>query len=502
MCRWRAIPSSRGRIVNAGRLFLTSRSGSLLKLLCKSLTGLLEQRIVERTDALHATNEFNRAILNAAVDAMITIDGEGRIIAMNPATEQVFRYSTDELIGRNVSVLMPEPWDSSHGIYLARYHETGEERILGRRREVLGRRRDGSIFPAEISISRVDHLGYFVGIVRDITHRKRAEEAFRIAHEFSERLIETAQCIVLVLDQEGRVIRFNQILGRMTGWSLEEVEGGDWFEHFEPEVSRKTSRDRFVRSLQGERFSEVISPIVTRKGDELQIEWRDVLLADADGHCIGLLCTGIDVTHRLHLEREVFKSAEEEKRRIARDLHDSLGGLLSGIGMLAGRLGQKLSAGKPVSIDEVTMIAEQVREGIRQVRTLAQGLLPVGADPGALKCALKDLAEWAENTSGMSCRFSASGGPVEVSDPDKANHLFRIAQEAVHNAIHHSGGTKLSILFQKQTEGKFSLCITDNGCGFDPVGATRRKRARTAHDGIPRPGNWHPPDNSAAKGRG
>lgn len=439
----------------------------------RELNGSLEQRIIERTASLHASSEFNKAILNAAVDAMITIDGDGTIIGANFATEVVFGYSHEALIGRNVKILMPEPFHGEHDGYLARYRETGEERIIGKPREVLGRRLDGSVFPVEISVNKVDHLGIFVGIVRDISKRKRAEEAFRIAHEFSERLIETAQCIVLVLDRDGRVIRFNPILEQLTRWTLQEAEGCDWFDRFEPEVSRKMSRDRFVRSLRGESLPEMIRPIVTKGGDELQVEWRDMLLGDVEGNRIGLLCTGIDVTHRLYLEREVYKSAEEEKRRIARDLHDSLGGLLSGIGMLAGRLSQKLHAGKPVVIAEVDLIAEHVREGIRQVRSLAQGLLPVGGEPGALECALERLAGWVETTSAMTCRFSAPGEPVEITDPDKANHLFRIAQEAVHNAVRHSGGTSLEIQFRKSKGTNFSLSIKDNGCGFDPIGATR-----------------------------
>jgi len=439
----------------------------------RELNGSLEQRVIERTASLHASSEFNKAILNAAVDAVITIDSEGTITGANHATEVVFGYSRESLIGRNVKILMPEPWHGKHDGYLARYRETGEERIIGKPREVLGRRLDGSIFPADISINKVDHLGIFVGIVRDISHRKQSEEAFRIAHEFSERLIETAQCIVLVLDPDGRVVRFNPILGQLTGWTLHEAEGCDWFEHFEPEVGREMSRDRFLRALRNESLPEVIRPIVTKGGDELQVEWRDMLLGDAKGNTIGLLCTGIDVTHRLFLEREVYKSAEEEKRRIARDLHDSLGGLLAGVAMLAGRLSQKLHTGKPVAIAEVDLIAEQVREGIRQVRTLTQGLLPVGCEPGALTRALEGLAGWVETTSGMTCRFSAPGEPIEITDPDNANHLFRIAQEAVHNAIHHGGGTTIEIQFRELKGAEFSLSIKDNGCGFDAIGAAR-----------------------------
>ena len=141
--------------------------------------------------------------------------------------------------------------------------------------------------------------------------------------------------------------------------------------------------------------------------------------------------------------------------------------------MLAGRLSQKLHAGKPASLDEVDLIAEKVREGIRQARIPAHGLIPVGCEPDDLINALKGLARWAETTSGMRCRFSTVGEPPGVADPDKANHLFRIAQEAVHNAIHHSGGTKIEIRLQRSGSGNLTLYIKDNGSGFDTVGVTR-----------------------------
>ena len=114
------------------------------------------------------------AILNTAVDGIITIGETGIIESANPAARQIFGYTDDELIGRNVSMLMPEPYHSQHDRYLSHHRETGERKIIGIGREVTGLRKDGSVFPMDLSVSEVLLPGrrLFTGFVRDISARK------------------------------------------------------------------------------------------------------------------------------------------------------------------------------------------------------------------------------------------------------------------------------------------------------------------------------------------
>jgi diguanylate cyclase (GGDEF)-like protein/PAS domain S-box-containing protein len=125
-----------------------------------------------------------RAVVEGAVDAIISIDEEGIVRAFNPAAERVFGYQAPEVLGRNVSVLMPPPHNGMHDRYLRRYRETGEKRVIGLGREVEGRRRDGSVFPLELSVSEtiVHDRRFFTGIARDATERKQAAEALRQAN--------------------------------------------------------------------------------------------------------------------------------------------------------------------------------------------------------------------------------------------------------------------------------------------------------------------------------
>jgi two-component system, sensor histidine kinase len=130
-----------------------------------------------------------RAIVDTAVDAMVVIDEAGAIQSFNKAAETIFGYTADEAVGRNVSMLMPEPDHSAHDDYILNYRRTGIRKIIGSGREVQGQRQDGSLFPLELSIEewRIGEQRYFTGIMRDITRRKGMEEDLRLAKETAEQ---------------------------------------------------------------------------------------------------------------------------------------------------------------------------------------------------------------------------------------------------------------------------------------------------------------------------
>lgn len=128
--------------------------------------------------ALQESEARMRAVFDTAVDAIVTIDEAGIIERANFAAERLFGYAEAEISGKNVSMLMPSPYREMHDSYLARYKETGEKRIIGIGREVVGLRKDGSVFPMELSVAEM-HFGQrrmFTGIVRDISQRKLGEE--------------------------------------------------------------------------------------------------------------------------------------------------------------------------------------------------------------------------------------------------------------------------------------------------------------------------------------
>ncbi len=135
---------------------------------------------IERRRAQSALRESEarlRAILQTAVEGIVTIDDRGIIESFNPAAEKIFGYKAEEVIGKSVNVLMPEPHCHEHDRYIQNYLRTGQAKIIGIGREVQGRRKDGTVFPMDLAVSEVqlENRRLFTGFIRDITERKRLE---------------------------------------------------------------------------------------------------------------------------------------------------------------------------------------------------------------------------------------------------------------------------------------------------------------------------------------
>lgn len=145
-------------------------------------------------------NQRFRAVFDAITGAMIVIDAHGAIEMFNPAAERMFGYTAGQAIGRNVSMLMPEPYRGEHDSYLERYIKTGEAKIIGIGRELVARREDGSLFPIDLTVTetRMCEERKFVGIVRDITERKAAQS---LIAEQSRALLELSTPVVRAWDE-------------------------------------------------------------------------------------------------------------------------------------------------------------------------------------------------------------------------------------------------------------------------------------------------------------
>lgn len=133
---------------------------------------------------------FVRAVVQTLVDGIITINERGLIESVNPAVERLFGYTEDELLGKNIKMLMPSPYREQHDAFLARYVATGTGRVIGNVLELPGRRKDGSIFPMSLSVSEVRFSGvrYFTGVVHDVSEQKKTQAALHSSEEMLRTL--------------------------------------------------------------------------------------------------------------------------------------------------------------------------------------------------------------------------------------------------------------------------------------------------------------------------
>jgi two-component system sensor kinase FixL len=168
-----------------------------------------------------------RALIATAVDGIIVIDSHGRVQVYNQACERLFGYAPDEVIGNNVKMLMPAPYRDEHDGYLKHYRATGERRIIGIGREVVGQRKDGSTFPMYLSVGQGKIAGadIYVGIIHDLTEQNRAEQAILEREERLRSILDTVPDAIILIDERGTVESFSPAAARLFGYAPDQVIG-------------------------------------------------------------------------------------------------------------------------------------------------------------------------------------------------------------------------------------------------------------------------------------
>jgi PAS domain S-box-containing protein len=174
-----------------------------------------------------AAEERMRSVIDHVIDGIITINERGVVTTFNPAAERIFGYHGDEVIGQNVKMLMPEPYRGEHDGYISNYLRTGQAKIIGIGREVVGRRKNGAEFPMELAISefRLGAERYFTGIVRDITERKQAEAELRDAAERMRSVVNHVVDGIITIDERGNIESYNPAAQKIFGYAREQVLG-------------------------------------------------------------------------------------------------------------------------------------------------------------------------------------------------------------------------------------------------------------------------------------
>jgi len=254
-----------------------------------------------------------KALLDAAVDGVIVIDHDGRITTFNAAAERLFGYTSAEVYGQRIEVLMPEPYRSGHDAYMHNYERTGKARIIGIGREVAAQRRDGTVFPASLAVGEVPGSSpkRYVGFIHDVTARKAATDALRRERDRAQSYLDLAQVMLVALDATGSITLINRKGCEILGYTESELVGRDWYEHCMAEAHRDAARAAH-RAALGSRgdIDYTEDEVVTRDGSAKLIAWRTTRVHDEQGRPVGLLSSGEDVTDRRRAE-QALKHSEQ-----------------------------------------------------------------------------------------------------------------------------------------------------------------------------------------------
>ena len=424
-------------------------------------------RDITATNRAHEALRLHHEITTSLSESIQLFRAEDRrIVYANPKSEELFGYGPGELAGKDVASLSAPCEGPPERVYQEIFKQLGAgDSWQGEVRHI---RKDKSLFWAFANVSEFHHHEHgrvFLAVESDITRRKSAEEALRR----SEAILAEAESLAGIgsVDRDlatGKVSRSHgiaQIFGVDPSEMTDDPE--DFLRHL-----REEDRDR-VRSALRRSVAEDLPfreeyRVVRPDGRTRLVHAEGKVIRDERGSPVRFFAWLQDITERRELEKKVLRISDRERRSIGQDLHDDLGQQITGISLLGRALQRRLAAEDSPESETMTDILQHVDRALTHVRTLARGLQSVPARPEGLMEALTGLAAHARATSGIPCRFQARR-PVAVQDPALANHLFRIAQESVANALRHARPRKVTIRLDRAGRG-LVLSVADDGAGL------------------------------------
>lgn len=334
-----------------------------------------ERRKTERE--LAASQARKTAILESAMDGILTIDEAGKVISYNPAAEEMFGYERAEAMGRELAeLIIPQAYRDDHRRGLAHYLATGEGPILRKRMELTAIRANGDEFPVEISITpiKTEDEVFFTGYIRDLTERKQAEESLREAEQQFRTLADTIPQLAWMAHADGSIFWYNQRWYDFTGTTPEEMEGWGWQSvHDADELPRVL--EKFRTSLASGQDWEDTFPLRRHDGEMRWHLSRMLPVRDDHGKIVRWFGTNTDITDQIEAANELRELAanlsEADRRKdvflatLAHELRNPLAPIRNALSVL------KHNEDNPQAFDETReMLERQVQQMVRLIDDL------------------------------------------------------------------------------------------------------------------------------------
>jgi PAS domain S-box-containing protein len=407
-----------------------------------------------------------RQLLESAPDGIVIVNREGRIVLVNLQTEKLFGYGREDLLGQPAEMLIPERYREKHLSERAKYLQEQRTWASGVNLELRGLRKDGTEFPAEISLSPMENQGeaLVLSAIRDISERKSAQATV----EAQARYLNAASDAIFVGDSEDRIIYWNGGAERLYGWKREEAIGKSPHELLRTEFPvpfEEISRMREEGSWQGELAHS------KRDGTKVTVASNWTTLKDSQNKVAGWLEINRDITARKRAEEDVrtlsarlLKIQEDERRHIGRELHDNLGQYLSLLKIGLDNLhtaAKKAGDGEGRKFDECIRLAEQ---SLSEVRTASYLLYPPMLDELGLQSAVPMFLEGFAKRSGIQTTIDIPATTGRLPR-DAELALFRALQESLTNVHRHSGSATAHVRIFRE-DGHVTLEVKDAGKGI------------------------------------
>jgi hypothetical protein len=446
------------------------------------------------------------SLLEAIPDAIVAVNQEGIIVQVNPQTEDMFGYTRDELIGQRVEMLVPERERSQHHHHRQRFAEQPKTRRMGAGLDLYGRRRDGSEFPVEISLSPVSTgAGMLVlSAIRDVSDRKRIEEQLRRAHEEldqrrSRQLRDSQNRLALIVDSSEDAIIAKNLDGIITHWNkgAERIYGYKADEMIGKSISILAPKDRtdeipgiLEKIRRGERVEYFESVRVTKDGQRLNVSISVSPIYDADGKIVGASAIARDITSQKRTEDQLRQAQKMEAvgrlaGGVAHDFNNILGIIIACSELLRTRVDP--STGWLEYIDNIRKAADRGASLTKQLLSFSrkQAVHPILFD---LNDRLKEVTKLLHPLMGDDVQIAilprAPSAIVEI-DPSQLDQVVLNLAVNARDAMPNGGRLIIETAIQEFDEafarthqplnaGRYvMLAVSDNGSGMDQVTVTR-----------------------------
>lgn len=423
--------------------------------------------------SLAAANQHAHEILDVAADGILTIDESGCIEFVNPAICEIFGFDPHELIGQNVKILMPAPFDESHDRYIENYRRTRERKILGTAREVMARHQNGTPFPIELAVSEVfvGSRRMFTGTIRDVSERREAEARIREDHDRLREVFNSAVDAIIAIDENGQMLEVNLAAEGMFGYAVDELLGEDVSILMPPPF-----REEHASYL--ERYFATGKKRVIGIGREVRGRRKDgstfpLYLAVSEGFVNHqrVFTAFLRDLGRLREAEERARQAEQlaELSTISAGIAHDVGTPMTTILGYAELLQKSVT--DPKNRERAGHIVDQVRRVKDLLRTLLDIARPRNAAPAAMSVGEvldHSLGFFREKLKGRGIVIERnySQVPKIVANRDRLEQVFL---NLIVNAIDAMpGGGTLTVHLTQPTSDLVEVSIADTGIGIEP----------------------------------
>ncbi|GEM_PF-3207170 len=431
----------------------------------------LQDELAERQraeEALRSSEERFRQVAESISQVFWVVDiARNQFTYISPAYENIWGRSCASLYADARSAVEAIHPEDKARVKRAALHTTPDGSVEAVYRVV---RPDGTIRwvrDRAFTITDDDGKPYrIVGIAEDITERREAEDALRDAEGKWRSLVENSRDIITIVDRAGKILFINRVV---SGFDRDKVVGTNTDDYI------LLPQRAVMKAALGRVFqkSEPTNYEIEGAGPDGAVAWYETRAVPIthDGEVISAMLLITDITERKRLEKEVLDISDREQGRIGLDLHDGLCQHLVGTSFAAQLLAEQLESRHAKYAEDSRKIAELIGEAITHARRIARGLYPVQLEEAGLMSALTELAVTVSGLFYVSCEFKCRR-PVLLPDNTVAVHLYRIAQEAVNNALKHGKAKKITITLE-QNDAETVLAVKDDGMGLPDEGDHR-----------------------------